>query len=66
MTRNDDIKDIRDIVEKIQVDLAIVKTNLENHLKHTIEEKDWIKFIIPTALTILNLILAYKLFSIPT
>lgn len=56
MTHNDDIKEIRVIVEKIQVDLAIVKTNLTNHLKHHSSSEKWLQWGLPLAISIILLI----------
>jgi len=59
MTIKEDVKEIRNKLEKVEVDVVKIKTNLENHLAHHMQEKEWIKWTIPISLTVLNLILAF-------
>lgn len=61
MTIKDDIKEIRNKVEKLEVNVAKIKTNLENHLQHHMNDKEWVRWVIPVGLTVLNVILTYRI-----
>ncbi len=56
MTTATDLKEIRKDLSNISTDLAIVKTNLTNHLKHHYASKIWVQWAIPLSISAFMLI----------
>lgn len=68
MTLKSDVSEIKEKLDKfiydfttLKTDVAVVRTNLTNHLKHHMQEKEWVRWIIPISLTVLNLVLTYRI-----
>lgn len=63
MTLTSDIKEIREDVGGLKIDIAKINVNLENHLKHHMSQRRWVEWIPTFMAASLALIILIKGFG---
>lgn len=56
MSHNDDIKSLDKKIDKLSIDVAVIKTHLSNHLKHHTSNERWLQWGLPLGISIILLI----------